>query len=116
MTALFLHVGGREVDGDLTRRHVEAGVLDRGEHTLLPLLDRALGQTDGRHGRKTGRRVDLYMDEVRVDAQYRRRVDAGQHSELPSLSSPRHTRAARSTDDQPARLGADLMPKAAEPA
>ena len=68
--ALFLDVGGREVDGDVRRRHVEAGVLDGGAHAVAAFAHGGVGQADGVKVIFLGlcRRVDFDVDDVRVDA------------------------------------------------
>ncbi len=69
--ALFLDVGGGEVDGDVRRRHVEPGVLDGGADAVAALAHGGVGQADGMEviliGLDSGE-VDLDVNDVRVNA------------------------------------------------
>ena len=55
-------VGGRQVDGDAPRRHVEAGVLQGGAHTVLGFAHFRVGKADDGHGGKTVGQVDFDAD------------------------------------------------------
>ena len=48
--ALFLEVGGREVDGDAGGRKVEAAVLDGGADAVAAFADGGVGQADDAEG------------------------------------------------------------------
>jgi len=73
--ALFLEVGGREVDGDAGGREVEAGVLNGRTDAVARLADSRVRESDSGEGlllRLDAGKVDLYVDDVCVDA-----VDGG---------------------------------------
>ena len=69
--ALFLEVGGSEIDGDAGGGKIEAGVLDGGTDAVARLSNGGVGEADGGKGFFQGfdsGEVDLYVDDVRVDA------------------------------------------------
>ena len=65
----FFHIGGREIDGDVTRRQPEAAVMQRGADARVGLADGGIGKTDEcEAGLRRLRGVDFDGDAHRVDA------------------------------------------------
>src|SRR6185437_12735983 len=80
--ALFLEVGGCEVDGDARGRNVEAAVLDGGADAVAAFADGSVGQTDDTEALLLfygAEEVYFYVDQVRVDPVDRRAARLEKH-------------------------------------
>src|SRR3990172_130826 len=71
--AFFFYVRGSEVYNDLPEGKIEARVLEGRAHPFLALFYRRVRQPHGREeGESPARDINLHLDRIGVDAQYRR--------------------------------------------
>src|SRR5439155_856630 len=77
--ALLSDVRGRQVDGDLSGRKLEAAVSKRREDALAAFPHGRVGQSHDREGRKSGAQVCLDFDEEAVDPLRGATRDTGKH-------------------------------------
>ena len=71
--AFFLQIGGRQVNGDLRRRNIEAGIFDGGADAVAALAHGGVGQTDRMKAvfcRLDAGKIHFNIDDVGVDTIY----------------------------------------------
>jgi hypothetical protein len=92
--AALPEVGGREVDGDRPLGHRESPVLQRGADAFAGFADARVGKTHDREAGQAEGRIDLDVEDARVEPERGGGVDAGEHeaSSVPrSAGSPMRT-------------------------
>ena len=89
MAALLEEIGGREIDGDATRRQAEPDGGQRGPHPLAALAHRLVGHAHQREGPHPARRhLHLDVDLQHLDALEGHRLDPRHHWKMPPGSRP----------------------------
>jgi hypothetical protein len=73
------HVGRGQVDRDLVRWKLEAGIADRAPHAIAAFADARVGQADHRERREAERHVDFHVDGAGVYAEHSGRPQAREH-------------------------------------
>jgi hypothetical protein len=79
MTAFLGQIGGRQIDGDASRRQRESGRDQSRAHALARFGDRFIGKTDNVEGDQAGRHLHLDIDRPDLDALKRHCGDALDH-------------------------------------
>src|ERR1700724_166991 len=101
---LLLQISGRQVDSDMRRRESESGVTNRSTNAVPALAYRRIWQPNGREAilrHLDAGEVDLYINDVRVDA-----VHCGaQRLEVHSVARLFSLRKGRISSGSPRKAG-----------
>jgi hypothetical protein len=85
--SVLADIGWREVDGDPFEGEGKTGVGERGTDPLPAFLHRTLRQPDCRERRQTTGDVHFDVYRIRIDTQYRRGLNSGEHDLLKESGS-----------------------------